>query len=109
MFVDQEKCDGCGACVEVCPLGAAYLVAGRAVIDREIRDQCEVCVGACPVSAISVGTPACEAVRVPVWVVNEPAISSAATVLARRSLARRLAPWAGLALTVVGRVRLFLV
>lgn len=103
MFVDQEKCKGCGACVEVCPVGAAYLVAGKAVIDPEICDQCEVCIGACPVSAISVGTPAFELVRVPVRVASEPVVLSAATVLARPSLAQRLVPWAGLALTVVGR------
>jgi len=103
MFVDQEKCKGCGACVEVCPVGAAYLVDGKAVIDPDICDQCEACIGACPVSAISVSTPAFEPVRVPVRVASEPVVSSVATVLARPSLAQRMAPWAGLALTVVGR------
>ena len=38
MFVDKEKCEGCGGCVEVCPLGAAYFVAGKAVIDPDICD-----------------------------------------------------------------------
>lgn len=103
MFVDSEKCNGCGACVEVCPVGAAYLVDGKAVIDPEICDRCEACIGTCPVTAISLDTPVFEPVMVPARVATEPVVLPPATVLSRPSLAQRLAPWAGLALAVVGR------
>lgn len=103
MLIDLEKCDGCGACVDHCPVGAAYLVEGMAVIDPEICQQCETCIEVCPAEAITAGVPAPVPVPAPVCGSDEMVVSSTATVLARPSLARRVAPWAGLALAVVGR------
>ncbi len=40
--IDHEKCDGCGACVRICPFGAMEVVGGRAVVN----DNCAFC-GAC--------------------------------------------------------------
>ena len=50
--IDTERCDGCGACVEVCPTGALYLVAGKAAMDGTLCRQCEACLTACPNGAI---------------------------------------------------------
>ena len=54
VFIDKERCDGCGACVEACPNSAIYLAAGMAKIDEELCTSCEVCVSLCPAEAIKV-------------------------------------------------------
>ncbi|MFZ3131829.1 MAG: 4Fe-4S binding protein [Desulfosporosinus sp.] len=50
--VDQEKCTGCGQCVDVCPIEAIELDNGMAVISDECI-ECGACVDACPMEAIS--------------------------------------------------------
>lgn len=52
--IDEEKCDGCGICVEACHEGAIDLVDGKARLMRE--DYCDGlgdCLPACPQNAIS--------------------------------------------------------
>ena len=58
--INQELCDGCGACVEACPNSAICLFAGKAKIDDLLCTTCETCYSLCPVEAIqreSVSTP----------------------------------------------------
>jgi uncharacterized Fe-S center protein len=50
--VVEERCRGCGTCVEVCPAGAIALEAERASLDRETCVGCGECVAVCPQSAI---------------------------------------------------------
>ena len=50
--VDQEKCTGCGQCVDVCPIEAIELDNGMAVISDECI-ECGACVDTCPTEAIS--------------------------------------------------------
>ena len=71
MIVIQEgRCTGCGACVEVCPEGAIYLVEDKASVDRALCRECEACIAACPTQAITIAMPerpyAAESVRVSV-------------------------------------------
>ncbi|MCD6529311.1 electron transfer flavoprotein subunit alpha [Candidatus Bathyarchaeota archaeon] len=49
--VIEEKCTGCGSCVQVCPFGAIEVVEGKARISEECR-LCGICVSACPYEAI---------------------------------------------------------
>lgn len=52
--IDQDKCDGCGLCVNACHEGAITLVDGKATLLRE--DYCDGlgdCLPACPQNAIS--------------------------------------------------------
>jgi len=49
--LDLEKCTGCGKCVEVCKVGAASVVDGKAVIDYDKCIMCGRCVVNCPVGA----------------------------------------------------------
>lgn len=52
--IDQEKCNGCGACAAACHEGAIEMADGKARLTRE--DYCDGlgdCLPACPVDAIS--------------------------------------------------------
>lgn len=52
--IDEEKCNGCGACAEACHEGAIAMVNGKAKLIRD--DYCDGlgdCLPACPVDAIS--------------------------------------------------------
>ena len=51
--IDEEKCNGCGACAAACHEGAIEMVDGKARLTRE--DYCDGlgdCLPACPVDAI---------------------------------------------------------
>ena len=52
--IDDEKCNGCGACASACHEGAIEMVNGKAKLTRE--DHCDGlgdCLPACPANAIS--------------------------------------------------------
>lgn len=50
--VDKEKCTGCRACVEVCPVNAIKIESEKAVIAEECV-ECSACVNECPNEAIT--------------------------------------------------------
>lgn len=52
VWVDEARCTGCGACVEVCPVEAIALADGKACVDEERCTGCETCIGACTEGAI---------------------------------------------------------
>jgi NAD-dependent dihydropyrimidine dehydrogenase PreA subunit len=54
--IDTERCNGCGACLEVCPAGALYLVDGKAAVDDTLCRECEACLAACAMGAITLAT-----------------------------------------------------
>lgn len=52
--IDEEKCNGCGACATACHEGAIEMVDGKAKLTREnYCDGLGDCLPACPVDAIS--------------------------------------------------------
>jgi len=53
--VDKTKCQGCGACVNVCPAQAISLIDDIASIDTKKCVECGKCVAVCPAGAISLG------------------------------------------------------
>jgi len=52
IIVDPEKCTGCGACLDACPVDAIRLENDLAVIDAGICDLDGICIPTCPVEAI---------------------------------------------------------
>lgn len=51
--VDEEKCNGCGACIPNCPEGAMQLIDGKArLISDLFCDGLGACIGHCPQGAI---------------------------------------------------------
>jgi NAD-dependent dihydropyrimidine dehydrogenase PreA subunit len=51
----EDKCTGCGMCVEVCPHGVMKVESGLAVIvDRDACMECSACSRNCPEEAITV-------------------------------------------------------
>ena len=53
IHIDEEKCNGCGACAAACHEGAIEMIGGKARLTRE--DYCDGlgnCLPVCPVDAI---------------------------------------------------------
>ena len=53
IHIDEEKCNGCGACAEACHEGAIGMVNGKATLLRD--DYCDGlgdCLPTCPTGAI---------------------------------------------------------
>ena len=53
-FVDPDRCNGCGLCVEICPSDTLSMVDGKAVVTGEHSLSCGQCAAVCPVGAITV-------------------------------------------------------
>jgi NAD-dependent dihydropyrimidine dehydrogenase PreA subunit len=53
--IDEEKCDGCGLCVNACAEGAIKLINGKARLISDIYcDGLGACLGHCPQDAITI-------------------------------------------------------
>jgi len=53
--IDEDKCDGCGQCVNACAEGAIEIIDGKAKLVSEIYcDGLGACLGECPQGAITI-------------------------------------------------------
>jgi len=50
--IDNEKCTGCAACIDVCPVNAIKIENRKAVVSEECID-CGACISQCSVEAIT--------------------------------------------------------
>lgn len=51
-YVDRDRCNGCGDCVDVCPQEAMNIRNGKAVIENALCAECGMCFSVCTVEAI---------------------------------------------------------
>lgn len=51
VYLDEEKCTGCGICVSNCPVQAISLENELAVIDQDKCTECLRCMDECPAEA----------------------------------------------------------
>ena len=55
VFIDEEKCNGCGMCIPNCAEGAIKLINGKAkLVDDRFCDGLGACLGHCPQDAITI-------------------------------------------------------
>ncbi|MDQ7783944.1 MAG: mercury methylation ferredoxin HgcB [Desulfomonilaceae bacterium] len=55
LALDEDKCTGCGACLDVCPHAVLVRHNGRVRIDdRDACMECGACATNCPVQAVTV-------------------------------------------------------
>lgn len=53
--IDEEKCNGCGACVTGCAEGALQIVNGKAKLVNDVFcDGLGACIGECPTGALKI-------------------------------------------------------
>jgi ferredoxin len=54
--LDEDRCNGCEACVDVCVDQALSMKAGIVVVDERRCTACGVCIAECPNDALSLAT-----------------------------------------------------
>jgi ferredoxin len=55
IFIDEDKCDGCGSCIPECREGALQIIDGKArLISDLFCDGLGACIGFCPTGALKV-------------------------------------------------------
>lgn len=99
IYIQSQQCEGCGACMDVCPVGAIHLINQIATIDYDKCQNCEVCVTACSNNAIVAILEQEPVSDIPslIPVPSQPAVVQYASPKAS------IMPWVGTALAFVGR------
>ncbi|MGD8553860.1 MAG: 4Fe-4S binding protein [Anaerolineales bacterium] len=93
--IDRTECMGCGACLDVCPESALYLVEGKAQVDASRCTECGACVEVCPAEAIGLE-------REPVTVARPVGIPAKVGEKGEPAV-RQAAPLAGLGVTFLAQ------
>lgn len=53
--IDEERCNGCGACIPNCPEGALQVIDGKVRLVSDLYcDGLGACIGHCPEDAITI-------------------------------------------------------
>ena len=104
IYIDEEKCTGCGVCEEVCPVEAVQVSDGVGRIDQDRCNECQACVEACPNGAIlMVIEPAEEKATSLTTVAAQPMSRPAPEVALAEPHRSKVMPIVGAALAFLGR------
>jgi ferredoxin len=104
IYIDDEKCTGCGVCEEVCPVEAVEVSDGVGRIDQDRCNECQACVEACPNGAIlMVIEPAEEKATSLTTVAAQPMSRPAPEVALAEPHRSKVVPVMGAALAFLGR------
>jgi len=91
--IDEEKCNGCGACAEACHEGAIAMIDGKAKLIRD--DYCDGlgdCLPACPADAITIEEREAEAYSEEAVQAKKAAVSEPVSRLTQWPVQIKLAP-----------------
>jgi nitroreductase/NAD-dependent dihydropyrimidine dehydrogenase PreA subunit len=61
--IHEDKCNGCGLCVKVCPSRTLSMKNGKAAVTGDTSLHCGHCAAICPTGAVTVTTLSQEAIR----------------------------------------------
>ena len=103
IYVDGEKCAGCGVCEDVCPVEAIRVSDGVARIDQERCNGCQACVEACPNEAILMVIEPAEEKAISLREQPAPEIARAEPHRPPVPLRSQVVPVVGTALAFLGR------
>jgi len=103
IYVDGEKCAGCGICEDVCPVEAVRVSDGVARIDQDRCNECEACVEACPNEAILVVIEPAEEKAISLREQPAPEVALAEPHRPPAPLRSQVVPVVGAALAFLGR------
>ena len=103
IYIDGEKCAGCGVCEDVCPVEAVRVSDGVACIDQDRCNECEACVETCPNQAILVVIEPVEEKAISLREQPVPEIALAKSHRTLAPLRTQIVPVVGTALAFLGR------
>jgi NAD-dependent dihydropyrimidine dehydrogenase PreA subunit len=92
--IEEDRCTGCGSCVEICSLGAMSLTHGVATVDHTTCTQCQACIDACPTGAITT-------IADTSLILQQPAVMS--DIPEAKPLLTKPQPWLASVLAFAGR------
>ncbi|MBN2088051.1 4Fe-4S binding protein [candidate division KSB1 bacterium] len=70
-LIDETRCTGCAACMNICPTGAIYLVNHKANINDDLCTDCGKCQEVCSAQAIRFESAKVQQIQV----IEQPSLS----------------------------------